>query len=544
MLTAILLTLAIPTPAVAATVVQDPPVRVWLNKRDAVERGDRIRVQVRTAEDGYLVVLHADPEGRIRMLFPVDPTDDHFIRGGRDYEVRNRGDRHAFTVHESSGLGTVYAAYARDPFRFDGLIRNRHWDYTLRDLWRVVDDSEAELTSLVESMTDGLGFVYDFVYYDVYGTIAYTRRHGGGFYHGSSYDPFYCDVFYCSPFYYRGYRHRRGIRLGISIGFGSYYYAPGYYYHPYYYDPYYYDPYYFGYYDPHYYDPYYYAGFGFGFGFHHGPRHRGTVYVNQPRYYANPYTFKSPDRGYTESVQTRRRPSTAAPTARRPAPSTPSSSQAVPRRRPTEGSSSISPGGSTDRITPDRRSRVPSTVREPAEPRRSVPSRREIEQRSGQGIQRVEEREIDGQSRRHYTVRIRGGSRSTSPSRDAVRTEDRRRESPAARDDTPRRTSRALAPTDARRSRVVDSDRGTRSPQRSVAPSRGSDRRPMVRSSDARMPTRSMTRPSRSVRSSPRATPRASTPSRVRGPSSVQRSRTPARRPSGGTRSGSSRRKK
>ena len=35
-------------------------------------------VKVRVENDGFLVVLHADPDGRVRMLFPLDPDDDHY----------------------------------------------------------------------------------------------------------------------------------------------------------------------------------------------------------------------------------------------------------------------------------------------------------------------------------------------------------------------------------------------------------------------------------------------------------------------------------
>src|SRR5258708_3893740 len=73
------------------------PVTVRLN-HDQFDPGDRARVYVQSAQDGYLVVLHADAEGRIRVLFPLDPTDDDFVRGGRKFEIRSRGDRDAFQI--------------------------------------------------------------------------------------------------------------------------------------------------------------------------------------------------------------------------------------------------------------------------------------------------------------------------------------------------------------------------------------------------------------------------------------------------------------
>jgi hypothetical protein len=523
---------------VATLAAQDPPVRVWLNKRDAVERGDRIRVHVETDEDGYLVVLHADPEGRVRMLLPVDPTDDHFIRGGREYEVRNRGDRHAFTVHESAGLGTVYAAYSRDPFRFDGLVRGTHWDYALQDAWRVVDDVEGELTALVEQMVTGASFDYDLVYYDVYSTVAYTRRYRS-VYGGDYYDPFYCDVFYCSPFYLIGRRgYRPGIHIGIGIGFG---FGRPYYHRPIYYDPFY-DPFY---YDPFYYDPFYY-GFGYGFPYrsYYGGYYypRGTVYVGYPRTYRNRgFTFKSPSRSFVESVGVRRRPGSATTLTRR---ATPTATTASTRRTPADVSrrSTTTIGESTRARTPSNatptRVRTPTSARDASGASRATVSRREIDVRSRRGLQVTEQRGDDGQSRRHYEVRIRGGNRTTSTPSQVQERGTRRPAATAQPESRSRSTTRALRPSESSRARAIQSTpRTTTRSQRSATPQRSNERRSISRPSPSRSATRAAPRSARSP-SSARSAPRRSTP-RVRAsrpavrssPSRGSRSRTPRRRP-------------
>jgi len=71
------LLLSAPPGAAAAARSDDPPVKVWLNQ-DNFRRGDRARVNAALAEDGYLVVLRADADGRVRVLFPLDPGDDDF----------------------------------------------------------------------------------------------------------------------------------------------------------------------------------------------------------------------------------------------------------------------------------------------------------------------------------------------------------------------------------------------------------------------------------------------------------------------------------
>ena len=54
-----------------AAVTQDPPIRLWINNDRQFERGDRAKVQVQTDDDGYVVVLQADPDGRVRVLWRI-----------------------------------------------------------------------------------------------------------------------------------------------------------------------------------------------------------------------------------------------------------------------------------------------------------------------------------------------------------------------------------------------------------------------------------------------------------------------------------------
>src|SRR5260370_22544765 len=93
MVRALMVSLAVggPVPAAAragslAATSDDPRIKVWLN-HDDYRRGDKARVNVKLAEDGYLVVLRADGEGRVRELFPPHPSGDAFIRGGGPVHV-------------------------------------------------------------------------------------------------------------------------------------------------------------------------------------------------------------------------------------------------------------------------------------------------------------------------------------------------------------------------------------------------------------------------------------------------------------------------
>src|SRR6266511_2580201 len=187
MLLALLLTLV---PAVPQTDGPDP-IAVKLN-HEQFSRGDKARVYVQAAQDGYLVVLHADPEGRVRVLFPRDPSDDAFVRGGRRQEIRSRSDRDAFMVEGDDGAGTVLAAVSTGAFSFDGFVLNGHWDYRALGQGTVKDDPLAGLLDIVRRMSGDNRFEYYAATYVVGRDIAagYGYGHGYGYGYGYGYPRF------------------------------------------------------------------------------------------------------------------------------------------------------------------------------------------------------------------------------------------------------------------------------------------------------------------------------------------------------------------
>ena len=226
-------------PAVSTTaraaVFQDPAIRLTLDRDGAWTPGHWARVNVRASRDGYLVVLQADPRGTVRVLFPVDPVDDQFIPGQRDFEVRSRGDREAFQVESELGTGLVYAAWSADPFRFDEFRRGERWDLRALEIPTTELDLERGLTDLVTRMAPAGGYDFDVLRYTVsesgYASVggdgAYAS--GGEYSSGSGWDS---NVYFSVGFGY-GYPY-------FSFGYYPYYYP----YYPYYYYGYPYYPYY------------------------------------------------------------------------------------------------------------------------------------------------------------------------------------------------------------------------------------------------------------------------------------------------------------
>jgi len=203
------------------------PVTVRLN-HDQFTAGDHARVYVQTEQDGYLVVLHADAEGRVRVLYPLDPSDDDFVRGGKKLEVRGRADRDAFQIEGNEGSGTVLAAVAPDAFAFGAFARNDHWDFRAlgSPSATVKDDPLARLLDIVRQVSgDSAGrFDYDYATYVVNSrdiASRYGYGSGYGFYphHFGYYDPFCYDPFFFSARCY-GLGYGFGYPGGFGFGFG------------------------------------------------------------------------------------------------------------------------------------------------------------------------------------------------------------------------------------------------------------------------------------------------------------------------------------
>jgi hypothetical protein len=182
------------TPEVNPAADPDPPIHVWLNSDGNYALGDHAKVYVRAAQDGYLIVLHAAPDGRVRVLFPIDPRDDQHVQAHKKYEVKGRGGHEAFMVADTTGHGTLLAALAKEPFRLDEFEQNGRWDYQALSERAAASDPEAGLMSLIQRMQPTEAH-YE---YDVATYVAGVPRYAG------------------YPYPYWGY----GPRAGLGFWFG------------------------------------------------------------------------------------------------------------------------------------------------------------------------------------------------------------------------------------------------------------------------------------------------------------------------------------
>jgi len=221
------------SPAASAAPTDRPPVQIWMSNDRRFRAGERVRLQVDAQVDGYLLVLNYDTDGRIRVLFPLDPRDDAAVRAGRRYELRDEGGESAFRAGQD-GTGFIYSAVSRDPWRLDEVVLADRWDYSRLSIDPRSDNPESALTDLVQSLSGPGGFDYDVAGYRVYGNSYNISNYGD--YYGRAPIYVYDDYYLCNDWYSRWYGCRSSPYGGWSFGlgyYGSYYRPYGYGYNPY-----------------------------------------------------------------------------------------------------------------------------------------------------------------------------------------------------------------------------------------------------------------------------------------------------------------------
>ena len=214
------------TPAVRAPSLYRPRIELWANRGDAAvyTRGERARLFFRLDQDAYVTIFRVDTDGRVRVLFPRDPWEDNFARGGRDLEVDGRElGSDAFTIDDYPGVGYLFAVASADAFVYDQIESGDHWDYRAIADGRVRGDPYVAMTDLAQRIVpEGYSdWDYDVISYNVGQHYDYPRFlcydcHSYVSY--SSWDPYYtsCVRFrmfvYDDPWYYP-YRYYGGGRV-------------------------------------------------------------------------------------------------------------------------------------------------------------------------------------------------------------------------------------------------------------------------------------------------------------------------------------------
>lgn len=206
-----------------------PRVEVWTNRGDdPYHTGQGARVFLRADGDAYVTVFRVDTDGRVRVLFPREPWEDGFVRGGREFEVQGRSED-AFGIDDYPGVGYVFAVASADPFDYDPIVIGDHWDYRAIADGRVRGDPYVALTDLAQRIvaSQDNAWDYDIVPYYVDQRYDYPRFlcydcHSYASYR--SWNPYsyscvrFRIVVFDDPYYYP-YRYYGGTRVVFTRPF-------------------------------------------------------------------------------------------------------------------------------------------------------------------------------------------------------------------------------------------------------------------------------------------------------------------------------------
>src|SRR5256886_9665101 len=176
-----LLSLAVvPAPSVRVPSAYRPRIELWTNRGAGAvyTRGEHVRLSFRLDRDAFVTIFRVDTDGRVRVMFPREPWEDNFARGGREFEVAGTDlASDAFIIDDYPGVGYLFAVASADPFTYDGIESGDHWDYRVIADGGGRGDPYVELTGLAQRIVaEGYSdWDYDIVSYNVERQYDYPR---------------------------------------------------------------------------------------------------------------------------------------------------------------------------------------------------------------------------------------------------------------------------------------------------------------------------------------------------------------------------------
>jgi hypothetical protein len=149
-------------------------VRAWLPDT-ILPVGAPARVYVELEDSGYFALLHVEPSGRIRVLYPEHPNDPDVVPGGAIFVVGGISDSTTFRV-VAPGTGTLLAVRSWTPLDFATLVDGNLWDYARALLLQpTAGNPLAALLDIADRITDGEAYTYDLTGYRTPGALAARR---------------------------------------------------------------------------------------------------------------------------------------------------------------------------------------------------------------------------------------------------------------------------------------------------------------------------------------------------------------------------------
>jgi len=92
-------------------------VEVWTNHSDGEYfEGDNIVISFRTNRDAFVAIYSIDSRGRVNLLFPSEPNQDNYIRGGVTYRLPGGNDDFDLIISGPEGVENIQIIASRERF--------------------------------------------------------------------------------------------------------------------------------------------------------------------------------------------------------------------------------------------------------------------------------------------------------------------------------------------------------------------------------------------------------------------------------------------
>ena len=92
-------------------------VDVWTNHADGeYYAGDNITIGFRASRDAYVAIYAIDTRGNVNMLFPSEPNENNFVKGGESYYIPSAYDNYDLVVSGPEGVENIQILASRERF--------------------------------------------------------------------------------------------------------------------------------------------------------------------------------------------------------------------------------------------------------------------------------------------------------------------------------------------------------------------------------------------------------------------------------------------
>ncbi len=100
-------------------------VEVWTDHYDGeYYNGDDIVVYFRANRDAFVSIYSIDTRGRVNLLFPIDPTEDNYVRGGVTYSLPGEDADYDLEINGPEGFENIQIIASRERFDIPNWYRN------------------------------------------------------------------------------------------------------------------------------------------------------------------------------------------------------------------------------------------------------------------------------------------------------------------------------------------------------------------------------------------------------------------------------------